>query len=101
MEFSTVPFKTMIISRYIQTRTFTQQISFSYLHFLYEDRLISPLHARMRNNCSNLKCDLFVNHLSETNLRKYCYVRKMLTVIFFIVPGLLTNCFTALAISIP
>jgi len=26
-------------------------------------RLVSSLHARMRNKCSNLKCDLFVNHL--------------------------------------
>jgi len=28
----------------------------------------------MCNNCSNLKCDLFVNHLSETNLCVYCNV---------------------------
>ena len=28
----------------------------------------------MRNNCTNLKCDLFVNHLSETNLCEYCNV---------------------------
>ena len=74
MEFSTVPFKTMPISRYIQTRTFTQQISSSDLHFLHGDRLLSSLHARMRNNCSNLKCELFVNHLSETNLCEYCNV---------------------------
>ena len=37
-------------------------------------RLVSSLHARMRNKCSNLKCDLFVNHLSETNLCVYCNV---------------------------
>jgi len=44
------------------------------LHFLYGDRLLSSLHALMRNNCSNLRCDLFVNHLSETNMCVYCNV---------------------------
>ena len=44
------------------------------LHFLHGDRLLSSLHARIRNNCSNLKYDLFVNHLSETNLCVYCNV---------------------------
>ena len=100
MEFSTVPFKTLSISRYIQTRTFTQQISSSDLHFLHGDRLLSSLHARMRNNCSNLKCDLFVNHLSETNLCEYCNVPENANHFYFILPGLLTNafkCFTALA----
>ena len=28
----------------------------------------------MGNNCINLKCNLFVNHLSETNLCEYCNV---------------------------
>ena len=31
----------------------------------------------MRNNCSNLKCDLFVKHLSETNLFVYCNVPEI------------------------
>ena len=44
------------------------------LHFLHEARFLSSLHARMRNNCCNLKCDLLVNHLSETNLCVYCNV---------------------------
>ena len=44
------------------------------IHFLHGYRLLSSLHARMRNNRSNLKCDLFVNHLSETNLCEYCNV---------------------------
>ena len=44
------------------------------LHFLHGARLLSSLHARMRNNCSNLKCNLFVNHLSETNLCEYCNI---------------------------
>ena len=35
---------------------------------MHGDRLLSSLHTRMRNNCSNLKCELFVNHLSETLL---------------------------------
>ena len=58
----------------------------------------------MRNNFSNLKCDLFVNDLSETNLCEYCNVPENANHYFSTVPGLLTNafkCFTALAISIP
>ena len=43
---------------------------------MHGDRLLSSLHARMRNNCSNLKCDLFVNHLSDTNLCVYCNVSE-------------------------
>ena len=35
---------------------------------MHGDRLLSSLHTRMRNNCSNLKCELFVNYLSETLL---------------------------------
>ena len=28
-------------------------------------RKLSVLHARIRNNCSDLKCDLFQNHLTD------------------------------------
>ena len=32
-------------------------------YFLSGDRYLSVQHARIRNNCSNLKCDLYANHL--------------------------------------
>jgi len=64
--------------------------------FLHGDRLLSSVHARMRNNWSNLKCDLFVNHLSETNLVNIVMFRKMLTILFFTVPVYAFKCFTAL-----
>ena len=70
------------------------------LPFLHGDRLLSSVHARMRSYCSNLKCYLFVNHLSETNLCEYCNVPENANHFYFILPGLLTNafkCFTALA----
>ena len=50
---------------------------------LHGDRLLSPLHTRMRNNCSKLKCDLFVNHLSETSLCVYCNVPENAKHYFF------------------
>jgi len=56
------------------------------LHFLHGDRLLSSLHARMRNNCSNLKCDLFVNHLSETYLCEYCNVPENANHFFSLYP---------------
>ena len=34
-------------------------------HFAIENRYISILHARLRNNCSNLNNDLFRNHLRD------------------------------------
>ena len=37
-------------------------------HFLYGDRFASVMHARLRNNCSNLNNDLFINHLSVQRL---------------------------------
>ena len=74
------------------------------LHFLHEDRVLISLHARMRNNYGNLKCDLFLNHLPDSNLCIYCNVPENADHNFFSVPSLLTNvykCFTALAISTP
>ena len=74
------------------------------LHFLHGDRILISLHARMRNNYSNLKCDLFLNHLPDSNLCVYCNVPENADHNFFSVPSLLTNvykCFTALAISTP
>ena len=53
------------------------------LHFLHGDRLLSSLHVRMRNNCCNLKFDLFVNHLSETNLCEYYNVPENVNHYFF------------------
>jgi hypothetical protein len=35
-------------------------------HFLFGIRYLSVLHARLRNNCSNLHTDIFKNHLRES-----------------------------------
>lgn len=34
------------------------------VYYSYGDRFLSVMHARIRNNCSNLSNDLFINHLS-------------------------------------
>lgn len=39
-----------------------------YPFFVKGDRYLSVLHARIRNNCSNLKNDLYFNHLSQSPL---------------------------------
>ncbi|MCG8097314.1 MAG: hypothetical protein JAZ17_27465 [Candidatus Thiodiazotropha endolucinida] len=36
------------------------------LHYRIGNRYLSALHARIRNNCSNLRLDLFINHLSPS-----------------------------------
>ena len=38
-----------------------------------EKRHMSVLHARIRNNCSNLNTDLFNNHLRDNPLCIWCY----------------------------
>ena len=35
------------------------------VHYTYGDRYSSSMHARIRNNCSNLSRDLFINHLTQ------------------------------------
>ena len=34
-------------------------------YFMKGPRKLSVIHARIRNNCSDLKCDLFQNHLTD------------------------------------
>ena len=34
-------------------------------HYFLGDRFLSVIHARIRNNCSNLNDDLFNNHISN------------------------------------
>ena len=41
-------------------------------HFTIGNRYISVLHARLRNNCSNLNNDLFRNHLRDNPLCDLC-----------------------------
>ena len=41
-------------------------------HFLHGSRHLSIFHARLRNKCSDLKYDLFLNHVSEHDLCIYC-----------------------------
>ena len=41
-------------------------------HFTIGIRYISILHARLRNNCSNLNNDLFRNHLRDNPLCDLC-----------------------------
>ena len=41
-------------------------------HFTIGNRYISILHARLRNNCSNLNNDLFRNHLRDNPLCDLC-----------------------------
>ena len=40
---------------------------------LSENQYLSVLHARIRNNCSNLNTDLFINHLRDNPLCNWCY----------------------------
>ena len=54
------------ISNYI----FESNIVPSYLFF--GTRYLSVIHARMRNNCSDLKNDLFLNHISDKNCCSLC-----------------------------
>ena len=38
------------------------------IYYTYGDRYSSVMHARIRNNCSNLSHDLFINHLTQNPL---------------------------------
>ena len=38
------------------------------IYYTYGVRYLSVMHARIRNNCSNLSHDLFINHLSQNSL---------------------------------
>ena len=41
-------------------------------YFTSGNRYLSVIHARIRNNCSNLNNDLFINHLRENPLCNWC-----------------------------
>ena len=38
------------------------------LHYLHSSRLLSVIHARLRNDCSDLKRDLFNNYVSTCQM---------------------------------
>ena len=41
---------------------------------MHGNRLLSIIHARLRNNCSDLKRDLFLNHLSDHDICSHCNI---------------------------
>ena len=41
-------------------------------YFSYGIRYLSVIHARLRNNCSDLKTDLFFNHISRGSSCDFC-----------------------------
>ena len=41
-------------------------------YFTSGNRYLSVIHARIRNNCSNLSNDLFINHLRDNPLCNWC-----------------------------
>ena len=41
-------------------------------HFMLGNKLLSIIHAPLRNNCSDLKRDLFLNHLSDHDICSHC-----------------------------
>ena len=43
-------------------------------YFAWGNRSLSVLHARLRNNCSNLNNNLFINHLRERPFCSWCNV---------------------------
>ena len=57
-------------------------------HFTKGNRYISMLHARLRNNCSNLNNDLFRNHLRDYPLCDLCGMKKTPSTTSFIVESL-------------
>ena len=41
-------------------------------YFTSGNRYLSVMHAQLRNNCSNLNNDLFINHLGENPICNWC-----------------------------
>ena len=52
-------------------------------HVMHGNRLLSILHTRLRNNCIDLKHDLFINHVSDHDLCFYCNVIENVDHYFF------------------
>ena len=57
---------------YLKTKSYALRMSLpgSFI-LLKSERKLSVLHAGIRNSCSDLKCDLFQNHLTDD--KKYTY----------------------------
>ena len=43
-------------------------------HFMHGNMLLSIIHSRLRNKCSDLKIDLFLNHLSDHDIYSHCKI---------------------------
>lgn len=43
-------------------------------YYMHGNRSLSVIHARLRNNCSNIQHDLYLNHISDVNLCSHCTV---------------------------
>ena len=52
-------------------------------YFFHGTRKLSVIHSRLRNNCSNLKNDLYNNHLIDSNLCTLCKVPENASHYFF------------------
>ena len=55
-------------------------------NFMHGHRLLSIIHARLRNDCSNLKRDLFLNHLSDHDICSHCNIPETSDHYFFHCP---------------
>ena len=54
-------------------------------YFTFGNRYISVLHARLRNRCSNLNNDLYLNHIRDNPLCDLCGVVEDAIHYFFVV----------------
>lgn len=70
-----------LFKREILTSMFPSHVVPSY--FGYGNRSLSIIHARLRNNCSHLRHDLFVNHVSNFNHCTLCLVPETAEHYFF------------------
>ena len=55
-------------------------------HVMHGNRLLSIIHARLRNNCSDLKRDLCLNHLSDHDICLHCNIPETSDHSFFHCP---------------
>ena len=62
------------LSSHLQSTAFPKIQVPSY--FALGNRYLSVMHARLRNNCSNLNNDLFINHLHERSFCSWCNVKE-------------------------
>ena len=52
-------------------------------HVMHGYRLLSNIHSWLRNNCSDLKRDLFLNHLSDHDICLHCNIPETSDHYFF------------------